>query len=539
MVFKVSVFRWNRISALTRKRSRHLWVKVCALLLLSSSAHAASPQAKEFLESAQKFYKSGQYFKAARYGFAASSEGATGDGYSWAALGLIQARLYHSAAYFFIRTLQSGDKDAIRRVLTRTEEMVQRVGPDLLRGFLLKHTTEDFYDDKNRSAFHYLVGKSALLAGKEETAIAHLGQVSSRSSLWPFALQMRGTAYAIAGQNTLALNDFETCADRAGDSVTSLESPSGKVDPKWARLKKRQVEDLRVRCLAGRARTFYQMNKFDESDQAYDQIPKKSFVWTDILFEQAWNAFAKGEFNRTLGKLVSYESPELNFQFNTEIDVLRAQSYLALCLYDDANKVIEQFKKRYTAVGEEVKEFVERHSQNLLSFFDRGKQALNSPLHRASPFNRMLNLFVRSPYFVELVAAEKDVEDELIAIRQFNLLQPGVSKTENEGFPGFLREVLSWRRHSVRWFGGAFVKNSLLDRHLVLIHDFEKIAFIKLEMLRRAKESLMGKKSDIDMPEDAQEASRRDYQYYWTFNGEFWNDEIGDYVFGLKSQCGS
>ena len=30
---------------------------------------------------------------------------------------------------------------------------------------------------------------------------------------------------------------------------------------------------------------------------------------------------------------------------------------------------------------------------------------------------------------------------------------------------------------------------------------------------------------------------RRDYQYFWSFNGEFWNDELGDYVFGLESEC--
>jgi hypothetical protein len=30
---------------------------------------------------------------------------------------------------------------------------------------------------------------------------------------------------------------------------------------------------------------------------------------------------------------------------------------------------------------------------------------------------------------------------------------------------------------------------------------------------------------------------RRDDQYLWSFNGEFWNDEIGDYVFALDSEC--
>ena len=27
-------------------------------------------------------------------------------------------------------------------------------------------------------------------------------------------------------------------------------------------------------------------------------------------------------------------------------------------------------------------------------------------------------------------------------------------------------------------------------------------------------------------------------QYLWDFNGEFWADELGDYVFSLKSSCG-
>ena len=65
--------------------------------------------------------------------------------------------------------------------------------------------------------------------------------------------------------------------------------------------------------VAGEARTLYQMDRFDEADQVYDRIPKASLVWPDILFEQAWNSFGRQEYNRSLGKLVSYKSPALNF----------------------------------------------------------------------------------------------------------------------------------------------------------------------------------------------------------------------------------
>jgi cytoplasmic iron level regulating protein YaaA (DUF328/UPF0246 family) len=86
-----------------------------------------------------------------------------------------------------------------------------------------------------------------------------------------------------------------------------------------------------------------------------------------------------------------------------------------------------------------------------------------------------------------------------------------------------------------------FVKNSLIDYHSQLIANFEKMAFIKLEMLKRAKDQLVYKNSAHGnglRDWGNQKPERQDYQYYWSFNGEFWNDELGDYVFGLESQCG-
>jgi cytoplasmic iron level regulating protein YaaA (DUF328/UPF0246 family) len=87
-----------------------------------------------------------------------------------------------------------------------------------------------------------------------------------------------------------------------------------------------------------------------------------------------------------------------------------------------------------------------------------------------------------------------------------------------------------------------FVKNSLIDYHSQLISNFEKMAFIKLEMLKRAKDQLVYKNSPHKnglRDWGNEKPHRQDYQYYWSFNGEFWNDELGDYVFGLESQCGS
>jgi hypothetical protein len=64
------------------------------------------------------------------------------------------------------------------------------------------------------------------------------------------------------------------------------------------------------------------------------------------------------------------------------------------------------------------------------------------------------------------------------------------------------------------------------------------MAFIKLEMLKRAKDQLLfHKNASTDRTRGNIIPSRRDDQFYWSFNGEFWNDELGDYVFGLESRC--
>lgn len=488
----------------------------------------------DHLSDAQALFREGQYFRAARYAFAATEGDPSreAEAYSWVTLGLANAGLHNAASYFFIRTLQSGNKQAIRRVLTETQDLLMKVGGDLLRKYLIRHTAYEDYDLVNRSAYLYSLGKDALLDGKEERAIGYLNGISPKSSLWPYVLQLRGAAHAILGKSEEALRDFSACAEKSGSYVSSKETY-------YARQQSREAEDLKARCKAGHARTLYQLNRFTEADRVYDAIPKASFVWPDILFEQAWNSFGRQEYNRTLGKLVSYKSPALSFVFNSEVDVLRAQAYLLLCLYDDANKVINEFNGKYEKISREVKGFVESNSSSLSVFYEAGKSALGGPLHTRNEFHRLMNRFVRGPYFQSLVSTEAAVNNEAAAIGKFALMQRLGSREPGSGFPGFLDQVLKWRVRSVKLLGGAFVKNSLIDYHAAMMSDFDKMAFIKLEMLSRAKDKLLARKTSTESRSRGNiEPSRRDDQYRWGFNGEFWTDELGDYVFGLESECG-
>jgi hypothetical protein len=491
-------------------------VAVACLFWGHSLAFASDEGALKRLAEAQQLYSSKQYFKAARYAFAAIDENPArrAEANAWVTVSLVEAGLEQAASYFFIQTLAQGERSAIRKVLAKTERVLAAVGPDVLTPYLIKHTSASDYDSRNREAYLYVVARQALISGDEKRALSLLQTISPEAKNAGELYQLRATVQASLGNLTASFEDYQAC-----ERLASLQ-------------------DLKNRCIAGQARVLYEREQFAEADRVYDRVAKQSLVWPEILFEQAWNSYRRSEFNRTLGKLVSYKSPALSFVFNPEVDVLRAQSFLSLCLYNDANQVVDDFNRTYALVGDRVKELLLKNEKSLSAFFDAGKLVVAQPLTSSQPLNRVMNRFVRSPSFQRWVQSERDLMVELQNIRGFAAAQPGVALEKGKGFPDFLAEVLNFRLKAIRALAGVFVKNSLLDYYSELISNYEKMSFIRLEMLRRFKEKLLSKKAaSEERGRGNVRPTRRDDQYYWSFNGEFWNDELGDYVFGLESEC--
>ncbi|RYZ68970.1 MAG: hypothetical protein EOP09_08545, partial [Proteobacteria bacterium] len=362
------------------KRSRVLKaLSLAVLVTLSQSAFHSATADSSALNQARNLIGQGQYYSAARYAYSAAetTRGAEqADAYATVTTALIRAGLYQSSSYFFLKTLETKNKSAIRKVLGYAEPLMDRLGGDTLREYLIRYTDYADYATAGRSAYLFSLGKAALLKGDENKSIQYLNSVSTTSALYPRALQLRATALAIQGRNEEAMDDFRDCADASRLVVTERDSTSAR-----HRQQNRERVDLSQRCLASQARVHYQAERFEDAERIYDKIPKDALIWPDILFEQAWNAFSRRDFNRALGKLVTYKSPMLNSIFNSENDVLRAQSFLSLCLYDDVNTVVDQFSADYNELGREVKRFVEQNDSNLQNFYALGVQTAQAPFN--------------------------------------------------------------------------------------------------------------------------------------------------------------
>lgn len=511
-------------------------------MVLSLSFFGANAQAS--FTDVKHAYDSGQYFSAARMAFNdanhTTNRAEQAMAYAWTAQSLVRAGLDQSALYFFFRTIQLQNREASRKVLELAPLLIERAGPDLVRKFLTKFTNIEDYSPRAKNAYYISFAKEKLLKADYAGAIQSASLVQSSHQLYPVALQIKATAEAMTNQSAAAIRDFAECANRADQrNDEDEEQIAGALQAKWNSMKENAARDLRARCIAGEARVMYETEKFEDADRMYDQIPKASFVWTDTLFEHAWNSYAREEYNRTLGKLVSYKSPALQFSFNTEVDVLMAQSYMALCIYPDARKVIDDFTQTYGNVAKEVKAFVDSNPTDLRPYFNLGKAALAQKLHTDRKLYRFMNRFVRSPYFESLALSQERVAAERVAISRMDSSRAETSTGMSAGFPGFLNLVLDWRVHSIELLGGIFVKNSMIDYHQVLISDFEKMQFMKIDLLSHLKQKLMEPElaSSAERNRGNRIPVRRNDQLLWTFNGEFWNDEIGDYVFALESEC--
>jgi hypothetical protein len=86
---------------------------------------------------------------------------------------------------------------------------------------------------------------------------------------------------------------------------------------------------------------------------------------------------------------------------------------------------------------------------------------------------------------------------------------------------------------------GSFVRAGLLTHKGKIDKAFVDMTNIKLEVLGRLKQEAYAATTDEKRERgDIKYVERTSKQYFWTFNGEFWSDELGDYVFALKSECG-
>ncbi|HAZ13083.1 MAG: hypothetical protein A2X86_09835 [Bdellovibrionales bacterium GWA2_49_15] len=426
---------------------------------------------------------------------------------------LVDSGIYFGTIPFIKETLYSSGAGVDAALNEFIDEIVSHVG---LRQF--SALSIDVLERSRASTLRYVLAKKYFNKGDYNSALSILdGLERQGKDLAPFISHMKASALAILKKSEEAARYYDECA-RQAEKV--LGSGGHTV------LRKRQLVTLRDSCIVGIARMQFASAKFDKSILSYLDLQKKSPIWPEILFEEAWASFYTRDFNRTLGKLVTYKAPVLDYIFNPEIEVLSALTYLEMCLFDDAKKSADNFYTKYQRGYLGLLNLIGSMKSDYRSYYALIKQ--KDKVSFDPLIIKLLNDIWRDPATQELFQQIEAGKHELTPIKAIGNAKLKIMTARN------LKDSLILQRDII----GRYVKKRLVYHARLLDRSFEDMSYIKLEILSKMKGQILGINGERARG-DIKFLERNEKQYFWTFNGEFWADELGDYVFALKSECGN
>ncbi len=365
------------------------------------------------------------------------------------------------------------------------------------------------------SVFRYIAAKKQFSLGKYQEAKAELKRISGNSAFYPFALNYLAVINYLEKQYSRSLEYFNTC-------IAISDKEMGSKDRDNYIYKQYKVN--RDICIAGKARVFYAQRKLDRADFLYLDLDKSSIVWPTVLIEEAWSSYYQQNYNRTLGKLVTYNAPLLRYFANPEIYVLRAMSYLKLCLYPDVNYVVEDFYKRFESLAGRIERILDKNRKGKIYYYNLVDSYRSM---KDQELMYVIKGIYKSPNIKAFIDNVKNAEIERNRIYKIG---SGIIK---KSLLSNINDFILTQKTVIGIAAKAKIQKHAFD----LRKAFQAMSYMRLEVLGRRKESLYFDRKLTGKRGDVRYLDRNDKQYFWNFISEFWSDELGDYVFTLPSEC--
>ena len=431
---------------------------------------------------------------------------------------LIEEKMYFSSIPFvkeYLATTNTVNNVAVDKVI---DQLITEVG---IKQFEILPSS--ILEKSKAPAIRYVLAKKYFRQGQYDQALKYLDKsIEEWSPVKPFALLLEGSIYAISKREELSLSIFKECIDVSNDHLKK-EKDKDRI---------RQLKINRDYCIVGISRAQFAKQKHEAANSSYLDLDKSSYIWPEILFEEAWNSFYLKDYNRTLGKLVTYKAPIFTYIFNPEVEVLKALSFMELCLWEDSKKIVEQFYTKYENDFESFKKNIDSMGKDYKQYYLLAKESSDGAAKNNGILNITLAGIVRDPAYLELYHSFNSGRDE---IEKMKLIK-------NESFRSTLNENLKESLGVQRNLIGSYVRAQLQFNAAQISQSFEDMSYIKLEVLSKRKTELYENAPLINGEGSRTRGNfshvrKTDKQYFWTFNGEFWADELGDYVFSLKSEC--
>lgn len=375
--------------------------------------------------------------------------------------------------------------------------------------------------EKYRDRFAYLVGRHLYNQLDIDGALTMLGNVTSRSPDYAKARYIAGVAHVANYEAEPAVAAFKEVLR----FLTSKQVSGTLSDDE------RNLLDI---TNLGMARVFYSTGGYETSVKYFGRIPRKSEHWPTALFESSWAFFQMDLFNKALGNLLTINAPFFDEAYFPEGTILTAVLYFYNCKYDRVRYVLQGFDDQYGPIQSELERVIAKYAEDPEGLYKwlqdvRAGNAENYELVRV--VNSAVNdqQVQRKIQLIEAIAKEKEtIGDAPSAWKSSDLATTLTSDLEL---------AASFARVDVGVLASQRLARAQRELQALTLEE-KKIQF---EVARAEKGDI---EADLRaaMVVDANVTDNpsvdvSDEEMYWTFDGEYWRDELGYYIFTVNSEC--
>ena len=425
---------------------------------------------------------------------------------------LEKKKYYYSALNeFFIETYSLPKNEDH---LIRLEKLLFFTGIELLEDY--DHQLLEKYPT---SSTQFILARRYYQQKEYKKALEYFDKVHTDHRYFPESQLLQAQIHGVQKKYEFENNAYVSCQK-------SAEKEEAKASGVKIKRYYRMIYEI---CLVNRARRFYKEGKYKESIAAYDLIPKQSYKWPYIILEKAWAYYQLGDWNRTLGLLVTYKSPLLDTYFFPEAEYLAALSYYRLCLYEDSLTIVNQYYQFYRPRFSQLETVLRQHRSSQ-DFFYNLMFKPGDELNKHEEFVRhiMTRLKKQTRFSLDFNSIFK-INKEMKNIKQYETI--AAQKV-------LISHLESVRENMIRKIN--FNAKEDIFNFLETVPLFSSELFkLNLEIISKKKDLIYKNRQLVaDRSRgDYSNVKRSRFEDFWKFDGAFWADELGDYSLGLKSNC--
>lgn len=419
----------------------------------------------------------------------------TADNYEWAqfflAENLAKLGFSHAAAVYYGQVIRNRSRPELLPHALLALEKLMAAGPydpELVEREILAGTDFGLVPAEASAFVHFYKGLVAHRNGQQRWADAHFDRLKP------------GSAYAARARLI-----------RAADALKAGKTPEAPLQEFLALIEDEAApREVKNEARISAARLKYEMGEYDAAQELYDsvELPPLDPGRAQIYLEKAWTHYHRGEVSDAMGLLLALDAPSFREVYLPEKFLLRALLFKDHCHYLPAKRAAREFTRRY------------RSSLQLIR--ERGRLEEDPKLLRAAYEQNARASAAQA--FLERLKEERDALGAWAGRFQAS----GLLAQLHTIYGRAIAEAIRQREALLRQALLATADDLLRYEEQVRLLDYE----VGLDLYKRLRKGQAKAAAE-------QRPFVNEDEVAFTFDGEYWNDELRDYRFELESRCGA